>query len=281
MSAVAPIQGRDALTYLFVPGDRPERFQKALDTGTDVVIIDLEDSVAPGNAGMALENAVAAITSPSKIQALIRVHSATTELFKDELSAIADAVSTSESGLLGLVLAKAETAEHIAEVVRRLPVGSVVIPLIESAVGLLRAYELAAVPGVARLAFGAVDFSLDIGGASTDDDLSYARSHLVVASRAARVTAPVDSPSLNISDTSVVEHAARRAKSRGFGGMLAIHPAQLAPIRRGFSPSDEEVRWAREVLEVEGGAAQVHGRLVDRPVFDKAHAILNARKEQK
>jgi citrate lyase subunit beta/citryl-CoA lyase len=261
------------VSFLFVPGDRPERFVKASRAGADVVIIDLEDAVAPGKHEIALAHTIAALFDGA-IQALVRVHAISDPRHAIEREALVALGREPGTGLLGLVVAKADDPGEVAALRAELPTELALIPLVESADGLLAAQALASVHGVTRLALGAIDFSLDIGADPEPQYLLYARSHLVVASRAGRVAAPLDSPPVQITDLDEVEQGARRARGFGFGGSLAIHPAQLPAIHQGFAPSDSEVEWARAVLIAEGGAAQVDGRLVDRPVTERARGIL-------
>jgi citrate lyase subunit beta/citryl-CoA lyase len=261
------------VSFLFVPGDRPERFFKASAAGADAIIIDLEDAVAPGKHEAALAHTIAALHDGT-ITALVRVHAIADPRHAIERESLVALAREPRAGLLGFVVAKADDAADVAALRAELPAELALVPLVESADGLLAAHALASVDGVTRLALGAIDFSLDVGADPEPEYLSYARSHLVVASRAARVAAPLDSPPVQISELEQVEQGARRARGFGFGGSLAIHPAQLPAIHRGFAPSDREVEWARAVLIAEGGAAQVDGRLVDRPVTERARGIL-------
>jgi citrate lyase subunit beta/citryl-CoA lyase len=263
----------NGVSFLFVPGDRPERFVKASAAGADAIIIDLEDAVAPGKHEMALAHTIAALHDGS-IAALVRVHPITDSRHEIERDSLVALAREAGSGLLGFVVAKADDAADVAALRAELPAELALVPLVESADGLLAAQAMASVDGVTRVALGAIDFSLDIGADPEPEYLSSARSHLVVASRAARIAAPLDSPPVQITDLEQVEQGARRARGFGFGGSLAIHPAQLPAIHRGFAPSDREVEWARAVLVAEGGAAQVDGRLVDRPVTERARGIL-------
>lgn len=267
-------QSRDARTFLFVPGDRPERFGKAMASGADQVIIDLEDAVAPGNTETALTNALSALVPDGDLRGLVRVHPTDSEMFEPQVEALLSLSGVTGHGLMGIMVAKAEDPAAIREIQRRLPEGLSLIPLVESARGLQAAQSIADLPGVTRLAFGAVDFSLDVGADLDAEILDYARASLVIAARAGTGSAPIDSPSTEIADANKVLSAAMRARRNGFGGMLAIHPAQLGPIAKGFAPSAEEIAWAAEVLNSEGGAAQVRGQLVDRPVTERAKNIL-------
>jgi citrate lyase subunit beta / citryl-CoA lyase len=270
-SALAAVTS--AVTALFVPGNRPERFAKAAASGADVVIIDLEDAVAGGDKADARREAVAALRGAG-VCALVRPNAPDTAEYDGDVLALLDLASQPGHGLLGVVLPKAEDPGQLATLAASLPKDVPLIALVESALGLVNAVELARVPGVARLAFGAIDFALDIDADGGDRFLDHARSQLVVASRAARIAAPLDSPATAIRDTAPVAESARLGRAFGFGGKLCIHPAQLAPVAAAYTPSAEQVQWARRVLAAEGGAAQVDGQMVDRPVTDRARRIL-------
>lgn len=268
-----------AVTALFVPGDRPERFPKAAASDANVVIIDLEDAVAPGAKDRARAAAVRALradTDDGDVRTLVRINPAGSPEHRADLAALlADGTPT---GLLGVMLAKAENAADVVRLRDALPAELALIPLVESALGLREADALASVPGVARLAFGAIDFALDINAGSHDLFLTYARSRLVIASRAAGIAAPLDSPSPDIRDSEAVAASAEHAKGFGFGGKLCIHPAQLSAVARAFRPTAEETRWALTVLAADGAAGgsavQVDGAMVDVPVVERARRIL-------
>jgi citrate lyase subunit beta / citryl-CoA lyase len=273
-----------AVTALFVPGDRPERFAKAAAAGAGVVIIDLEDAVAPGAKAEALAAALRALSQAEAggFRALVRVNPPGTQNYDAETSALLQLAGAAGHGLLGLMVPKAEDPAALRALSALLaPKSLALVALVESAAGVVNAVELARVPGVTRLAFGAIDYSLDIdadadtvNGGDSDRFLDYARSALVVASRAAGIAAPLDSPATEIRDTEPVAASARLGRSFGFGGKLCIHPAQLAPVQSAFIPTDAQVQWARSVIGAEGGAAQVDGQMIDRPVTERAKRIL-------
>lgn len=260
----------DARTWLFVPGDRPDRYQKALDSGADVVIVDLEDAVSADAKPAARDAVVQALASGMRIAVRINAASAAADFAAD-----VEALGSTSSRPLAVVLAKAEEPQAIRHV--RGALGVEVVPLIESAVGVLAAPVLAAQEGVARLAFGAIDYSLDIGAERDDDVLGYPRSALVVASRAAGLAGPIDSPSTGWSDPAALRAETAVAKRFGMAGKLCIHPAQLAPVADAFAPTEAEREWARSVLAAEGasGAVGLDGHMVDRPVFERARRILS------
>jgi citrate lyase subunit beta/citryl-CoA lyase len=265
-----------ATTMLFVPGDRPERFVKAHQSGADLIIIDLEDAVAPENKTLALEEVVAALTTESeslpggRLTALVRIDGDHSAL---QLAALRKVAETPGNGLLGVMIPKAESAQQMQVAIAALPRGLGIVALIESARGLVNANGIAAVDGVNRLGFGAVDFGVDVD-ARHERVLDYARAQIVVASRAAGLAAPVDSPSLSIKDTEVVSAEALRAREFGFSGKLCIHPAQVDLVHTSFAPTADQIAWAEKVIGLEGGAAQLDGVMIDKPVVDRAKRIL-------
>jgi citrate lyase subunit beta/citryl-CoA lyase len=152
-----------------------------------------------------------------------------------------------------------------------------VVGLVESAVGVVEARRLATVPGLTRLAFGALDFAADITASPDAITGQVARAEVVIASRAAGLPAPLESPSTELDAPDRVEATTRAAAALGFGGRLCIHPRQLAAVRAGFGPTEAEVGWARRVIAAAGeGAARVDGQMVDRPVVEHARRILGA-----
>ncbi|MDH6423247.1 HpcH/HpaI aldolase/citrate lyase family protein [Aurantimicrobium minutum] len=275
--ASTPWSGKDvvanATTLLFVPGDRPERFVKAHQSGADLIIIDLEDAVGPENKSMALSETVTALTTSQadiRLTALVRIDS---NLAAEHLAALKLVSEAENNGLLGVMIPKAETGQQIQDAVNELPAELAIVPLIESALGLVNVNEIAHVSGVTRLGFGAVDFGVDTD-ATHERVTDYARANIVVASRAAGIATPVDSPSLSIKDVAVVTTEAKRAREFGCGGKLCIHPAQVEPVKTSFRPSEEQIAWAQEIEGLEGGASQHNGVMIDKPVVDRAKRIL-------
>lgn len=273
-----------AVTALFVPGDRPERFAKAAAAGAGVVIIDLEDAVAPdakAGALAAVLEGLAPTRGGDPVRALVRVNPMDSKQYDAEITALLSSAETPESGLVGIVVPKAEDADALKLLRARMPVHLALVPLVESALGMVNALELARVPGVTRLAFGAIDFALDINADGGDRFLDQARAQLVLASRAAGIGAPLDSPSIDITDAGAVADSARLARNFGFGGKLCIHPIQVAAVHGAFTPTKADVEWALSVIRAEGGAVQVSGQMIDRPVTERAKRILQrAEKEQ-
>ncbi|RYF00995.1 MAG: CoA ester lyase [Oxalobacteraceae bacterium] len=255
-------------SYLFVPGDRPERYAKALAAGADAVIIDLEDAVAPA-AKDAARASLRAWLAPGQA-VLVRVNSADTPWFAEDVKL------AGLPGVAGIVLPKAERPDDIA---RLMQAGArSVLPLIESALGFHHALELARQPGVERLLFGSIDFSVDLGMTEDIETLQYFRSQLVLVSRLAGVLPPVDGVTTTLDNIDRITEDTRRARRHGFGGKLCIHPRQVAPVNDAFAPSAEEAAWAARVLQAventDGAAVALDGKMVDRPVMLQAQAIV-------
>lgn len=255
-------------SWLYVPGNRPDRFDKARAAGADAVIVDLEDAVPAAEKPAAREALAAWLSSTHPV--LVRVNGADTEWFQHDLAAC-DA-----PGVIGIVLPKAEAiGEAVVSLCKRR--GAALFPLIETARGMDRAREVAATPAVQRLLFGTIDFQFELGIDGDGEELLAFRSQLVLASRLAGIQAPIDGPCTSWEDAQLLEHDCRRARRLGFGGKLCIHPKQVAPVNAAFSPAETEIAWARRVLEAargSGGAAvALDGRMVDRPVILKAERI--------
>jgi citrate lyase subunit beta/citryl-CoA lyase len=261
-----------ARSYLFVPADRPERYAKALASGADAVIVDLEDAVAAAAKDRARTSLVGWLDGGGSGIA-VRINDAASPSFAADLGVVARA------GVIAVVVPKAERAEDLARVRAAAP-HVALVPLIETAAGIDRLREIAHAPGVERLAFGSIDLQLDLGIEETGagDELLLFRSQLVLASRLAALSAPVDGVSTAIDDAAAVEAETRRARSLGFGAKLCIHPRQLAAVHAAFAPSADELAWAERVVAAAdaaaGGAVAVDGRMVDRPVLLRARALI-------
>lgn len=259
-------------SFLFVPGNRPERFDKACAAGADVVILDLEDAVALDEKPVARKAVRNWLEQGGN--AWLRVNGTDTDWYSDDLSLL------ELPGVRGVTLPKAETAEQICALACRVRSGTPVMPLIETALGLWNADAIAAVDGVARLAFGSVDFQLDTGIGGDGDELLYARSRIVIASRVAGKLPPVDGVTTDLNDPAVLASDVARARRLGFGGKLCIHPKQVGSINAGFLPSPGEIEWARAVVAAAdaagGNAVRLEGKLIDRPLIERARVTLAA-----
>ena len=266
---MGPDMSRIARSLLFVPGSRPDRFDKALVAGADAVVVDLEDAVAPGDKDRA-RDALAAWLAPDR-SVIVRINGADTEWFRGDLALCG------RPGVAAVMLPKAERARDIAAV--RGAGAPAVLPLVESAAGFAALPAIAGAPGVQRLAFGSLDFQIDLGMRDAlEDELLFFRSQLVLASRLADLQPPVDGVSTAIDDTDRLREDVLRARRLGFGGKLCIHPRQVEGVNRHFTPSEAERAWAQRVLDAaaaSGGAAvAVDGKMVDKPVILRAQAIV-------
>ena len=258
----------DIIAPLFVPGDRPERFVKAAQSGCDAVIVDLEDAVAPASKERARAGAEAGFTD---LPVLLRINGIGTPWHE------ADMAVALRKGFAGIVVPKAESNEAFAALCSRAAAAEVpIVALVETATGVADARRLAAMPQVARIAFGSIDFSADIGCAHEREALHYARSELVIASRAGGKPAALDGVTTSVDDIALVRDDARYARALGMRGKLCIHPKQIAAVREGFLPDAGEVAWAKKILSIDdAGAASVDGAMVDEPVRKRAAQILH------
>ena len=274
---------------LFVPGNRPDRIDKALATKADVVIIDLEDSIPAAEKARAREVVVDKLKLDGT-RLLIRVNGMQTPYFADDLDAVLVA------GLSGIMIPKVEEGRGILDLHERMRAKeeqrglktTPVLALIETAKAIANIHAIVqATTAPARLqalVFGAADYTADLGIAICPDgkELAYPRARLAVASRAADLLPPIDTPfMLDLKDMQGLEADARRAKQLGFAGKLCIHPNQIEIVNRIFSPLPEEVRQAKAVVDAfekaqaNGlGAIQVDGKFIDKPVVERAQQIL-------
>ena len=260
-------------SYLFVPGNRPERFGKAFAAGADAVIIDLEDAVAPQDKDSA-RAAIAQWTAdyPALASAaLVRINDEASSWFEADLDLLRMIVPA------GAMVPKAESARQVAWVANALAPATAVFPLIESARGLLAVEAIAQAPRVERLAFGSIDYAFDLNLSDDPLGLVYPGCCIALASRAAGLPSPIAGVTLALGDEAALLSDVDMARACGFGAKLCIHPSQLAAVHRALAPSAQQLDWARRVLaaaQAGHGAVQVDGKMVDRPVLLKAQALL-------
>jgi citrate lyase subunit beta/citryl-CoA lyase len=260
-----------ARSFLFVPGDRPERFAKARAAGADVVVIDLEDAVAPGAKQSALDNVMA--LGEGAAEFMIRINDPRTPRGEADVVRIAALPFP-----VGLLVAKAEDAAVLVAVHDALTPGSVIVPLVETARGVLEVRAIAAAAGVARMAFGHLDLCAELGIAPDDViRLSPARFALVTASAEAGLVAPVDGVCTEVHDGAVVMAQTRDTVASGFTGKLCIHPAQVPFVHQALAPPADELTRARRILQEasEHQVVLVDGEMVDRPVYRRARSVVD------
>ena len=276
-------------SLVFVPGNRANMLERALGFGADVVMVDLEDSVPPGEKAAACEMAAEWVPrlAAAGRRVMVRVNSLDTGLTSQEL----DMVVCPE--LAGISVGKGDSAWDLQQVDRLLgplesrigiPRGTIkLVPWIETAMAIVHVYEMArASQRIVGVAFGAEDYTNDMGVIRTDfgEECYYARSAVAVAARAARVAA-LDGPFVRFRDPDGLRTDAGTARQIGFTGKFAIHPAQIDIINETFSPHPDDVEYARTVVaaweEAESagrGSLSIDGRMVDVPVVKRAQNLL-------
>jgi citrate lyase subunit beta/citryl-CoA lyase len=272
---VNPKLAMQPLTYLFVPGNRPERFAKALASGADRVILDLEDAVALDDKPMAraaIADWVATLALSDRARLLVRINDAASSWHAD------DVLWLQSSSISHIMLSKCEHPAQIANVLAHLPAGATVVPLIETARGVLDAVAIAQAANVSRLAFGSLDFMLDLDLPGPGFALDSAATAVALASRAAGLPAPVAGVTPELAADQVRSDLSH-ARALGFGAKMCIHPTQVAVVREAFQPEAQSLAWAQRVMQQwqagnGAGAIQVDGKMVDKPVLLRAERIL-------
>ncbi|WP_437883153.1 HpcH/HpaI aldolase/citrate lyase family protein [Pseudomonas sp. LRF_L74] len=257
---------------LFVPGNRPERFAKALASGADAVIVDFEDAVEESHKAQAREHLRAFLDENAEARVWVRVNMAA------HAQHLADLDLCRHSGVLGVLLPKAESAGQVTQALAR--TGKPLLPIIESTLGIEALAQIARVHGVQRLTYGGLDLSLDLGltagTPAAERLLDQVRFALLQHSRLAGLAAPLETVFPAIGDPAGLARFARDAADMGFSGMLCIHPKQVTAVHQALAPSEQELDWARRVLASDdsGGAYQLDGQMIDAPVLARARRLL-------
>jgi len=265
-----------ARSFLFVPANRPERFAKALASGADAVILDLEDSVPLQTKAEArqairqswdgLEDAACAV--------VIRINSPETPWGKQDLEGLQGL-----PGLAGLMVPKCESAATLETVARAFP-GMAALPIIESAAGYLALRDIARAPQVNRLVVGHIDFLADTGMACSPDqrELDPLRFQIAMCTRAGHLAPAIDGVTVSLDDEALIRCDTERAMRFGFGAKLCIHPRQVAVVHATLAPTPTQIDWAQRVLAAieasQGAAVQLDGKMVDLPVVLQAQRML-------
>jgi citrate lyase subunit beta / citryl-CoA lyase len=265
------VDAETARTFLFAPGDRPDRFAKAAGAGADIVVLDLEDAVAPEGKRHARENVRGWLSQGNQV--VVRINGIGTPWHADDLAMVADHAGP----LAAVMVPKAADPGLLTFLGAALPTGTGIIPLIETAAGVLNAAAVCAAPGVLRPAFGSVDLAVQLGvDHRAHAAFQHARSMLALAAAAAGCAAPVDGVTTDIADEAGLRADLAQASALGFTGKLCIHPRQVALSNQYLSPSSEELDWARRVLTTGQGdsARALDGQMIDRPVVLRAEAVL-------
>ncbi len=270
-------------TVLFTPADDEEKLHGALESEADALFFDLEDGVDPSRRDEARGIAARVLKqAPSRDRpVLVRVNAPGTGRMEQDVR------ETAGAGPDGYVVPGVESPEDVRAVreVHRSAAGTEdsleVVPVVETAVGVRRAYDVARAEGVSRLALGSMDLLRDLGARWTPDGrtINPVRSRLVIDSRAAGIEPPLDTVWPRLDDPEGLRAEARRSADMGFQGKMLLHPAQIEPVREAFTPTEDELEWARAVVGAfesrEGrGSMTVDGEFVDRPIYERARSIL-------
>jgi citrate lyase subunit beta/citryl-CoA lyase len=266
----------DACSFLFVPATQPERYGKALASGADGVIIDLEDAVGLDDKAKAreiLKNTWSSISIDQKHRIVVRCNAPGSSFYA------ADLVLAKELQVRHLMIPKTESRDHVNGAAEELK-NTAFIPMIETPLGLHHLNEIASAEQVLRLALGNLDMQVELGISCDDNEteIDTARFMLVLASKLAQIAPPLDGVTPSTDDEPRIFAHAQKAKRFGFGAKLCIHPKQIPIVRRAFTPSPEELDWAKRVISADkaakGQAVKVDGKMVDRPVVMLARRIL-------
>ncbi len=265
-----------ARSFLFVPANRPERFAKALASGADAVILDLEDSVplqTKAEARTAVRQAWPELQSAA-CAVVVRINSPETEWGMQDMVALQGL-----PGLAGLMVPKCESAATLAQVAQAFA-GVPSLPIIESAAGYLALREIAQAPQLARLVVGHIDFLADTGLQVSEDqrELDALRFEVAMCTRHAGLAPAVDGVTVSVDDEALIRRDTERALRFGFGAKLCIHPGQVAVVHATLAPTTAQIDWARRVLAAmnasQGAAVQLDGKMVDLPVVLQAQRLL-------
>ena len=270
-------------TLLFVPGDRPDRIASAHARGADVVVVDLEDAVAVSEKERIRASVMEQLARGQPAgPTMVRVNARGTPWFDGDLAALAPVLDR----LAGILLPKVSSADDVRAAEAELSAPVPLLPLIETASGVLEAHAIAAASEqVHMLMFGSADLSAELGVTPTPDgiELLHARSHVVLASAAVGIRAPLDGPYLRLGDPDGLAVATRAARLLGFGGKGVIHPEQIAAVHEEFTVSPSQSEWATEVtaaleaaIAAGSGVARLgDGTFVDEPIARRARMLLD------
>ena len=276
-AAAHPTLTGQPVSYLFVPGNRPDRFDKALASGADCVVVDLEDAVVAADKARARADVAAWLGAHPDIRArvAVRINASGTDWFAADVDALRQA------GAHFAMLPKADAAAGIARVGAALAVPRGVLAMIETARGVDCVDALAQAPACARLVFGTLDYAVDLGLSGDQRGLAYPAARMALASKLAGIAPPVWGVTTAIDDEVLLLADLAFARAFGFTAKLCIHPRQVGALHAALAPAADEIAWAHRVVEAAAagrGAVQVDGRMIDAPVVLQAQAILDRRR---
>lgn len=264
-----------ATTFLFTPATRPDRLTKAVSTACGLVIADLEDAVATSEKDSARRSLSGWLDEHPEHWVLVRVNASGTPWHTEDLRLCR------HSGVIGVVLPKTERVRDVEHA--HTVSGKLVLPIIETPLGIGSLDRISRAFGVARHLFGKLDLGLSLNLTADDSDPEELvflphRAKLVLESCLAKLPPPVDGIFTAINDLDGLERYARRAKNHGFGGVLLIHPGQIETVAGVFTPTREETAWAEKVMAAVtasgGSAVSLDGEMIDAPVIARARRVL-------
>ena len=282
MSGTTDDRARARRSFIFMPGLKPEMFPKAAASGADILCVDLEDAILPGDKDEARRRTMALMASgpdAGGAETAVRINSPRTPAGLADLAAVARAGAAGPPALMLPKVASADEVALVSDLLDDAGLATTLHVIVESAAGLEATPAIArAGPRVRALFFGAVDYSSDVGARNAWEPLLYARSRLVAAAAAAGLDA-IDVPWLDLEDLDGMTAEAEKSRALGFVGKGAIHPRQIAPLHAVFSPSPEEVARARRVVaafeEAGTGLVVIDGKLVEKPVLRAMERVLD------
>jgi citrate lyase subunit beta / citryl-CoA lyase len=261
-SRIDPVLAR---SWLLVNGAQEDRFAPAVRSRADIIVLDIEDAVAPKDKGTARDNVTRWLAAGNSDW--VRINGFGTPWWADDLDMLAG------TSVGGVMLAMAESVDHVTETAKRLP-GVPIVALVETARGLERITEIAAAKGTFRLAFGIGDFRRDTGFGDSPATLAYARSRFTIAAKAAHLPSAIDGPTIGSSALKLIEATAVSVEF-GMTGKICLTPDQCPSINDGLSPSQDEISWAREFFaEYERDGGEIRNGS-DLPRIARANKILD------
>ncbi len=256
------------ITPLFVPGTRSDRFEQAIQSGADTIIIDLEDSVSQSQKQVARENLLGFDKQGCNL--FVRVNDLDSPFVRDDLACL------KKCGEVGIMLSKSEDPHAITQWLEQHSGTRQILCLIETVKGFAQTSALMQHENVIGCAFGHFDFSTDLGCEADISLLAPYRADLVLQSKLHGKAAPLDCVTADISQIGQLKLDCEDAKRRGFGGKLLIHPSQVKPAQSIFLPSEDDYEKAKELVAVTANQAviQHEGRMIDKPILKKAEQLI-------
>ena len=263
-------------SFIFCPGNKPDMIPKALNSGADMVCIDLEDAIIPEHKDISRSSTIRAfedISVPNGVETLIRINDVNSKDGKEDIKAILESVNTAS----GLMLPKIQNVNEIIDLEKQIKLANKNLNLhiiIETNKALENAWLIAqSSPLIKSLLFGGVDMSADLGCNGDWMSLLYARSRVVHAAAGAGIDS-IDVPFLDLEDMEGMRQEAQKSKNLGFSGKGSIHPKQIALLNKVFTPSESEIEYANKVIkafnEASDGLVVVDGKLIEKPVLRTA-----------